>query len=41
MPTFYAYLVGNVILFILGDIVQYIQRKKDKETYKHPYHNLR
>jgi MFS family permease len=39
-PTFYAYLVGNVILFIIGAAVQYHMRKKANE-YKHPYHNLR
>jgi len=39
-PTFYAYMVATLVLFIIGDIVQYHQLKKDNE-YKHPYHNLR
>jgi hypothetical protein len=39
-PTFYAYMVGNVLLFIIGAAVQYHMRKKDN-AYKHPYHNLR
>ena len=39
-PTFYAYMVGNVVLFIIGAVVQYHMRKKDN-VYKHPYHNLR
>jgi len=39
-PTFYAYMVGNLILFIIGDLVQYHMLKKANE-YKHPYYNLR
>lgn len=38
--TFYAYLAGNVVLFIIGAVVQYAMRKAANE-YKHPYHNLR
>jgi hypothetical protein len=33
-------MVGNVILFIIMDIVQYRALKKENE-YKHPYHNLK
>lgn len=39
-PVFYAYMVGILILFILGAIVQYKQ-KKNEHHFKHPYHDLR
>jgi hypothetical protein len=39
--TFYAYLVGNVLLFIIGALFQYHQRKKDNEKTQHPYYNYR
>jgi len=38
-PDFYAYLAFTVVMFILGDLVQYRQRKHGH--HKHPYHDLK
>lgn len=38
--TFYYYMVGTLVLFVIGAIVQYKQRAQEK-NFKHPYHDVR
>jgi hypothetical protein len=40
-PVFYAYLAGNLVLYALGMLFQYRQRRKDKVTGNDPYSRLR
>ena len=40
-PMFYAYLAANFILYLLGIIFQYRQRKNDKVSGNDPYQRLR
>lgn len=40
-PIFYAYLAGNIVLYILGAVFQYRQKNQDKHTGKDPYERLR
>ena len=40
-PIFYAYLAGNLVLYILGCIFQYRQKNHDKHHGKDPYERLR
>lgn len=36
-PIFYAYMVGTVVMFIIGDIVQYKMKATETE-FQHPYY---
>ena len=40
-PVFYAYLAGNFVLFALGALFQYRQRRNDKVEGRDPYERLR
>jgi hypothetical protein len=40
-PIFYAYLAATILVYILGAIVQYKQRRHDKHTGNDPYSRLR
>ena len=40
-PVFYAYMAGNLVLYVLGMLFQYRQRRKDKVSGNDPYSRLR
>ena len=40
-PVFYAYMAGTLVLWALGALVQYRQKRRDDEDGKDPYHRLR
>jgi hypothetical protein len=40
-PVFYAYLAGNLVLYALGALFQYRQRRGDRVSGKDPYERLR
>jgi hypothetical protein len=40
-PVFYAYMAGNLVLYVMGMMFQYRQRRKDKVTGNDPYSRLR
>ena len=40
-PIFYAYLASNIVLYLLGILFQYKQRKGDKVSGNDPYERLR
>jgi hypothetical protein len=40
-PIFYAYLAGTLVLWVLGAIVQYTQRRHDHKNGRDPYHKLK
>ena len=40
-PVFYAYFVANIVLYVLGMLFQYRQKKGDKVNGKDPYSRLR
>ena len=40
-PVFYAYMAGNLVLWALGALAQYRQKKKDDEEGNDPYNRLK
>lgn len=40
-PIFYAYLAGNLVMYVCGMLFQYRQRRGDKHTGRDPYNRLR
>jgi hypothetical protein len=40
-PVFYAYFAGNIVLYILGALIQYRQKQNDRHSGKDPYERLR
>ena len=40
-PIFYAYLAGNIVLYAMGALFQYRQRRGDKVNGNDPYERLR
>ena len=36
-PIFYAYMAGNIVMYIVGALFQYKQRRGDKEKGHNPY----
>lgn len=40
-PVFYAYLAGNLVLFLMGALFQYRQRRGDKVTGRDPYYRYK
>jgi hypothetical protein len=40
-PIFYAYLAGNLVMFVMGALFQYRQRRNDHRTGHDPYNRLK
>lgn len=40
-PVFYAYLAGNIILYLMGVVFQYKQKRGDRKNGRDPYNRLR